>query len=121
MISLAHLSRSRRGADISFEGIALRFLEASEDAALEAFLEEKLRLMEQSIDHTKISMQQTMLCTWLLELYLQRLLRLSTTSFDKSRMVRLNTEGDRHTEAVMEEHDHLKNKLVVSCLNTAAC
>jgi|MDSY01.1.fsa_nt_gb hypothetical protein len=112
MISLAHLSRSRRGADISFEGIALRFLEASEDAALEAFLEEKLRLMEQSIDHTKISMQQTMLCTWLLELYLQRLIRLSATSFYYSRRkVRMNTDGDRHREAVMEEHDHLKEQI----------
>ena len=53
---------------VTFESVALKLLGCGEPVALQVFLEEKLRLLDPSED----KMQTTMLCTWLLELYLEQ-------------------------------------------------
>jgi len=58
---------------LTFEKVCLKFLECGDnEEALEVFLEEKLRLVDPAED----KMQVTMLCTWLLELYLKRFIYL---------------------------------------------
>lgn len=98
-------------ADMSFEAITLKFLETSQEVALEVYLEEKLRLLDPRDPANK--MQQTMLATWLLELYLQRLIYLPER--DPRRNSGVDDGGskavDRHQEAALQEREDLESKL----------
>jgi len=63
----------------SFEEITLKFIHIGETDALRAFLKEKLAHMKPETD----AMHMTILCTWLTELYLNKLNQLES-SFTKS-------------------------------------
>ena len=97
-------------ADMSFEAITLKFLETSQEVALEVYLEEKLRLLDPRDPANK--MQQTMLATWLLELYLQRLIYLPERPDQRHNSdVDGGSAVDRHQEAALQEREDLESKL----------
>lgn len=84
---------AKTDGSVSFEDIALRFLAIRNQSALKTFLLEKLKAFKQSD-----RIQSTLLCFWILEMYL----------FDLSQKRALASSKNRETE--VEECDMLEKE-----------